>query len=246
MDSDDYIPENFCEQLIEAQKRFGEDAFLWTGVRIVSENGAVAEQNIQYSDSECDVLQRRDVLKLSAKALLNAPYNKLYHTNIISNSHLRMDERISIAEDLLFNLKYLDVAGECKIVILNDVNYYYVRNGQVSLDYGYKKNYYNIHKEVLGELWKYCDVWQVPLEDIPLYYKRYWEYMQSAFSNLELEGCELSRFQKFCEKSKITADKHFQKSLLQQKNNHGRGSYLMWRTRIYLFVYLYEKVRKRA
>lgn len=245
VDSDDYIPENYCEQLVDAQKRFGEDAFIWTGVRIVSENSAVAEQNIRYSDSECDVLQRRDVLKLSAKSLLNSPCNKLYHANIIINNYLRMDERISLAEDLLFNLKYMDAVGECQIVILNDVDYCYVRNGQVSLDYGYKKNYYNIHKEVLGALWKYCNVWQAPMEDIPLYYKRYWEYIQNAFSNLEQEDCELSGFQKFLEKSKITADSHFQKSLLQQKKNFGRGSYLMWRSRIYLLVYLYEKVRKR-
>ncbi len=244
VDSDDFIPDDYCKRLLEAQKIWGEKAFVWTAVDVISENGAVPSENVKYSTAECDNLRRSDVLKLSAKSLLNSPCNKLYHTNIVINNHLRMNEGINIAEDLLFNLQYMDAIGEGTIVILNDVSYYYVRNGQASLDYGYKKNYYTIHKRILGKLWEYCHVWQVPAEDVPLYYQRYWDYMQGAFSNLEREECRLSKFQVFWERSKITADRYFQKSLVQHKNEFGRGSYLMWRSRVYLFVYIYERVRK--
>ena len=244
VDSDDMIPNDYCECVIGAQKKWGENAFIWTGVDIISDNGAVPAKSIKYSTAEYDAIRRSDVLKLSAKSLLNSPCNKLYHTNIVINNHLRMNERISIAEDLLFNLQYMDAIGEDPIVILNDVSYYYVRNGQASLDYGYKKNYYDIHKKILDILWKCCHVWQVPAEDISLYYQRYWDYMQGAFSNLISEDCKLSKFQKFWEKSKITADGYFQKSLVQHKNEFGRISYLMWRSRIYLLVFLYERIRK--
>ena len=244
VDSDDYIPKDYCEQLIKAQNKFESDTFVWSGVDTISDNGMVAMQNVQYSAAQYDIVKRSDVLKLSAKFLLNSPCNKLYCTNIVKNNHICMDEHISIAEDLLFNLKYMDAAGNCSIVIVNQAKYCYVRNGQDSLDYGYVKNYYNIHKKVLYILWKYSLLWKVPAEDISLYYKRYWDYMQSAFYNLEREGCKLNGFQKFWEKSKITADKHFQKSLLLHKSEFGRGSYFMWRSRIYLFVYLYEKIRE--
>lgn len=243
VDSDDYLPEFYVEELVKAQEEFGETAFCWTASQIISENGSVKEERLFYSEEICAVTGRRDVLKFSARGLLNSPCNKLYHMDIIKKKHLRMKEEISIAEDLLFNLQYLDAAGECEIVILNKVSYYYVRNGQASLDYGYKKNFYAIHKEVLGVLWNYCEKWQVPKEDIPLFYKRYWEYMQSAFANLEERSCPLSGFEKFVEKSRITVDKHFQKSLTQKKETMGRGSYLMWKSRIYLLAWLYEKIR---
>lgn len=244
VDSDDYLPEFYVEELVKTQEEFGETAFCWTAMQIVSENQSMREEWISYSEEICSVADRRDVLKFSARYLLNSPVNKLYHTDIIKKRQLRMKEEISIAEDLLFNLQYLDAAGECQVVILNKVPYYYVRNGQVSLDHGYKKNYYAIHKEVLGILWNDCGKWQVPKEDIPLFYKRYGEYMQNAFANLEEKNCPLSGFARFAEKSRITADRHFQKSLTQKKGTMGRGSYLMWKSRIYLFVWLYEKARQ--
>ncbi|MBQ9135760.1 MAG: glycosyltransferase family 2 protein [Lachnospiraceae bacterium] len=246
VDSDDYLPENYVEELVQTQKEFGEEAFVWTALQIVSENGSTKEEWLAYAKEKCSIAGRKDVLKFSARYVLNSPVNKLYHTNIIRENHLRMDENISIAEDLLFNLHYLEAAGECPVIILNQVPYYYVRNGQVSLDHGYKKNYYKIHKTVLNILWDYCKKWQVPKEDIPLYHKRYWEYMQNAFANLEYKNCSLNGFQKFAEKSRITADRHFQKSIVQKKDTLGRGSYLMWRSRIYLFVWLYEKFRRKS
>lgn len=243
VDSDDYLPLNYVEEMVKAQKEFGEEAFVWTALQIVSENGSMKEEWLAYGEEERSIATRKDVLKFSARYVLNSPVNKLYHRHIIKENRLRMDENLSIAEDLLFNLQYLDAAGGCSVIILNRVLYYYVRNGQVSLDHGYKKNYYKIHKKVLGMLWEYCKSWQVSGEDIPLFYKRYREYMQNAFSNLEYKNCSLSRFGKFMEKSRITADKHFQKSLIQQRETMGRGSYFMWRSRIYLLVWLYEKIR---
>jgi len=243
VDGDDYLPDDYCESLIKAQTEAGEDAFCWTALRIVSENNSVAEQNLVYEKAERSVAERCDVLKFSARYLLNSPVNKLYHADIIKRHGLAMEEKISIAEDLLFNLQYLDAAGNCRIVILNQVPYYYVRNGQVSLDNRYRKNFYAIHKKILGALWDYCQKWQAPPEDIPLFFTRYWEYMQNAFANLESAGCPLSGFAKFVEKSRITADGYFQKSLLQKKGTMGRGSYLMWRSRVYLLAWLYEKIR---
>ena len=243
VDSDDYLPLNYVEEMVKAQNEFGEEAFVWTAIRVISENNSIPESCYFYDEEKYTEVCRKDVLKLSAKYLLNSPVNKMYLREVLNQNNLRMKQDISIAEDLLFNLQYLDAVGEVPIVVLNQVTYYYVRNGQPSLDSGYRKNYYAIHKMVLGKMWKYIKKWQVPKEDIPLFHKRYWEYMQSSFANLECKKCSLNSFGKFVEKSRITADRHFQKSLVQKKDILGRGSYLMWRSRIYLFAWLYEKIR---
>lgn len=244
-DCDDYLPQDFCAAMLQAQKEYGEEAFIWTALRIVSENGTVAEEELKYEENFCSHADRGDVLKFSARYLLNSPVNKLYHGDIIRKASLRMNEAMSIAEDLLFNLEYLDAAGNCPVVILNSVPYFYVRNGEVSLDHGYRAGYYQIHKQVLGKLWDYCSKWQVPKEDIPLYYSRYWEYMQAAITNVDFAGNKLSKRQKYIEKSHIIWDSHFQKSLQYQKSWMGRGSYLMLRSRQYFLVWIYSKIRSK-
>ena len=155
-----------------------------------------------------------------------------------------MDEQLSIAEDLLFNLHYLELAGRCKIAILNHISYYYVRNGQNSLDSGYRQNYYEIHQKVLAELWEKCIEWQVPQEDYPLYDQRYWEYMQAALQNQEYKDCPLTLTQKIRENSRIISDKRFQKCLLVHKAQMGRINYRLLRTGSYFLVWHYGKMRK--
>lgn len=244
VDCDDYLPEDFCAALLEAQKKYGKDAFVWTALQIVSENGVVSEEELRYEETPCSFAGRRDVLKFSARYLLNSPVNKLYHGEIIRKTSLHMNEEISIAEDLLFNLEYLDAAGECPVVILNNIPYFYVRNGEVSLDHGYREGYYKIHKQVLGKLWNYCEKWEIPTEDRSLYYSRYWEYMMAALANNNCADSPLSFWQRIWENGKVYKDKNFQKSLKTKKRTMGRGSYFTMRTRSGIIVWLYEKVRQ--
>ena len=168
VDCDDYLPFDYCQALMDAQKKYGDDTFCWTSLQVISENCSVEQTKFSYAEETISLAERSDVLKFSARYVLNSPTNKLYHRDIVEKGRLRMDEQLSIAEDLMFNLHYLELAGRCKIAILNHISYYYVRNGQVSLDSGYRKNYYAIHQSVLTELWDKCIEWQVPQEDYPL------------------------------------------------------------------------------
>ncbi len=241
-DSDDYLPPDYCQRLLEEKYRGGERTIVWAALQVVSENHRIAEQKYCFDESPVSFLTRKDVLKLSMKYLINSPVNKLYDLQLIHENRLYMNEKISIAEDLLFNLQYLALFGDCKIIVLNDLTYFYVRNGMISLDHGYRQNYYGIHKDVLGRLWKYCETWQVPKEDYPLYYLRYWEYMQSALANNNMKQSGMGWFKRMHENSKILRDKAFQKALSYKKNTMGRGSYLTLRSGCYALVWLYEKL----
>lgn len=244
VDSDDYLPVDFCRGLIEAKKKWGDDTFVWTALQVVSENNTIAERKFYFDDEPFSLLTRKDVLKLSMKYLLNSPVNKLYDMKIIRENNLHMDESIQIAEDLLFNLHYLDKAGDCDIVVLNDLTYYYVRNGQISLDYGYKNYFYEIHQMILQKLWDYSQKWKVPMEDHPLYFYRYWDYMQSALANNNMKQTNSTWFRMMRENSRILRDKYYQKSLVYKRETMGKGSYLVLKTKCFFLVWLYEKIRK--
>lgn len=245
VDSDDYIPLDYYQSMVETKTRLGEDIFVWTALKVVSENRSIAEQKFYYGDEDCSLLTRKDVLKLSMRCLINSPVNKLYLLEVIKKHGILMDASISIAEDLLFNLQYMDAVGYCKIAVLNNVTYFYVRNGQVSLDHGYRKGYYETHQRVLNQLWDYAKKWNSPEEDEPLYFSRYWEYMQSAIDNNESPHSGLSWLAKIKENSKVIRDEKFQKCLEYRKDTMGKGTYLSYKTKSYFFVWLYYMVRRK-
>lgn len=241
VDSDDYLPLHYCESMLAAKQQWGENTFIWSAFKVVSDNRRVAEEKISYSTDVFSVLCRKDVLKLSFRGLLNSPCNKLYSVKAIHDNNLYMDESISIAEDLLFNLHYLDALGNCNIVALNQLFYCYVRNGKESLDHGYRRDYYVIHKKVLQQLWEYCIRWQVSSSDIPLYYYRYWDYMQSAIRNIECS--KSSFFKKIIENNRILINSKYQRCIRYKKNSIGRGTYMLMKSRCYIFVWIYTKIR---
>lgn len=243
IDSDDDLPYDFCEILLNAQRQNGAEAFVLSGFQTVTDE-TKPDKGVctQYSDREKDILYRKDFLKLSGKYLLNSPWNKLFHTDIVRKNQLQMEKGLSIAEDLQFVMQYLDVMGDVPVIVCNTAKYHYYRTGQASLDNCYRANYYKIHRRILEDQFAYAQKWQVPTEDYEIFYSRYWEYMQSAFSNLKLADGRLSPKEIRQEKGKILHDPFFQESLKQKKGTMGRAGYYAMRSRSCLLLCLYEKI----
>lgn len=243
VDSDDALPKDFCETLMHAQNANGKEAFVWSGCQTVTGISEAGKgECIQYSNQDIDRLSRRDILKLSGKYLLNSPWNKLFHTDIIRNSKLRMEEGLNIAEDLQFVMQYMDACGDVPVIICNTAYYYYYRVGQASLDNSYRDNYYDIHRRILKDQFFYAKQWQAPKEDYDIFYNRYWEYMQSAFANLKLADSRLSAKEIRREKRKILHDSFFQKSVKKKKGTMGRAGYYALHSKSVLLLWLYEKL----
>lgn len=242
-DSDDYLPEDYLERLMQTQKKYGEDAFVWNGFGVVDGTDETMTEIIRYNEAETAECSRKDLFRFSGRYLLNSPWNKLFHRDVIEKNHLRMEEGLNIAEDLQFNMQYLDACGDVPVVICNTVQYRYVRTGQESLDNCYRAGYYDIHKRILTEQYRYAEKWRVPGEDYDLFYKRYWEYMQSALANLKLAGDRLSHAEIQKEKKKILCDAFFQESLKRKKGSMGRVGYYAMRSR---FVWLYDLYERRS
>ncbi len=78
---------------------------------------------------------------LYREILLPSPCNKLYVLSIIREHTIRFDETISMGEDLLFNLDYLQVCSS--VYILADPLYTYVSHGNTSLSRGYIDEFYS-------------------------------------------------------------------------------------------------------
>ena len=75
------------------------------------------------------------------------PWNKLFKTSIIKGNNIRFNEDLSLGEDLLFNLNYLDKSNGTIVVINKPLNYY-LRTEKESLDNKYYPDLYEIYNKI--------------------------------------------------------------------------------------------------
>ena len=149
LDSDDrYCPSylsTFRQMILENPEY---DHF-WCGYRTVSDdpedNGMVAKLK---DEGRIVLSDRRKIMSLFESDLLASPVNKAYRAEVIKKHELHMRIGLSLGEDLLFNLDYLEHAPNTKILIYNDALYEYYCFTSESLNHKYRKDL----KEIYGEL----------------------------------------------------------------------------------------------
>lgn len=79
----------------------------------------IFEQNVLESH-----IKKEEIASVYKKWLLNAPWNKLYNTELIKRKKIKFEPWCSMGEDLIFNLKYLSVM-QGSICIINKPLYLY-------------------------------------------------------------------------------------------------------------------------
>ena len=97
------------------------------------------------------------------------PWNKLFDSDIIINNNIRFREDLSLGEDLVFNLEYLDKTNG-RILVINEPLYFYYNGSRDSLKSKYYPHLLNIYEFTNKELIKYIKKWDCSNDQISLYY----------------------------------------------------------------------------
>lgn len=123
VDSDDYIDINMIQKLYDGIKKCE-----------LSVCGFVNYFDNEEKDGPSPfgntngLKTRNEYLKIMSKYLYSvyfgALWNKLYLSEIIMKNNIRFDDKISFAEDFIFNIKYLEYVTKVSIVH-NNLYYYY-------------------------------------------------------------------------------------------------------------------------
>lgn len=238
IDSDDYVLETYLEKILQELFRESETAFVWTSINIVSSSG----RQMKYCSvpEHTKKLSRKDVYKLSKYGLLNSPYCKLYKRSILQENRILFPCNIHIAEDLLFNLQYLDAIQDQPIVVLEDVAYQYVRY-EGSLDNRYIPDYWELHQKILAQLKRKAEEWEVPKEDMFFYYERYWDYVQHALNNTMSEQNKKTDKEKRTFNDQILKQEEVKQCIRVMKGKIRRREYFFYR---YLNYTCYDLMKK--
>ncbi|MCM1500956.1 MAG: glycosyltransferase family 2 protein [Clostridium sp.] len=140
LDSDDYIPPQYLYSMVSAMSnKKGREEPVSTFCFFT------ADDDIEDEKLEClgrDRLGYNDALKLYCEGLLNPPWNKLFDRKIVMDYKIRFPESISLGEDLLFNIAYIQTKEIDEYIVLRGLNYFYRKQNRNSLTQKFHPDYF--------------------------------------------------------------------------------------------------------
>ena len=247
-DSDDYLSEFYLQELLALAEQYPEYDNIWCGFSIVSDyQGTSVGRSVFSEDASFSLCGTEDFVDLHKKWLDPSPWNKLYVNDILKSHNIIFDTDISVGEDLLFNLKYLDCSNK-KIALLNKTVYNYVRDGKESLDNKYYPNLFDVYKKVHTKMYKYGEKWGLndeSLNEILIF--AFYKY-EAALENTFSKDNNISKEEKYKYNNTILNSCEFQKAFKCAYKDLNILYKLAYTTKNYRFVRIVQsfiKILKR-
>ena len=130
VDADDYIRPHMTEIMVQTIKKQEAQMAVCGYVRVFSK---IKLGNVKKEHYSCysNVEYIQNTIKDPGHYYYGVVWNKLYLNEIIQRNHLRFNQAVSLGEDFLFNLSYLNCIQ--KVTVLSKRLYCYNRSGHNSL-----------------------------------------------------------------------------------------------------------------
>lgn len=236
VDSDDYLESNYLKELIETKKKYPDFDNVWCGFQTVEDyynNNKKAydvERDNDYSFSDLN-----SIMDLFEKWFVQMPWNKLYKTKTIVENSIVFPPELSLGEDYIFNLRYLDCTNG-KIVVINKPLYDYLRDGKESLDNKYYPNLLEIYRRLNSETEKYAQKWKLSEEQISKMYNSFFFRLEAVLRNTFNENNKSSLRTKLKYNNRILKSSDFRESM-DKMNAHIHPFYrFAYKSKNYIFV----------
>lgn len=131
-DADDVVSPNWAAYLVEGVEQFPE--------AIVACDCARFHTDAELQDWDADEIaqyERSSYYQLYKSGLSGFLWNKVFERERIENNYICFDESVSVAEDVLFNVKYIQ---KCKDIVFIPFKLYYYRQIETSATGRYRPN----------------------------------------------------------------------------------------------------------
>lgn len=244
VDSDDYINQDYLKMLVEAKINNEHSNNIWCGLNIVSDyNNTIIKKHYYAENQDLSSSSVKDIMTLTEKMLVASPCNKLYNTNILKKNNIRMRKGLSLGEDVIFNLEYLDCT-DGKILIINQCLYNYAYALRESLDNKYYSNLLDIHTTVHSTFDFYikkwnCDELQKQKNINAMFYK-YEVVLSNTFSKKNKD----SFIKKMKYNKSILSSAHFKEAFDNCNCTINRFYRIAYKNKSAFLIYVLNKVVK--
>ena len=180
VDSDDYVCTVYLEELVKCKNKKKSDN-VWCSF-IPTDSYEVSKSYLSKTELTYKSYKRSDIMLLHSKWLDACPFCKLYSKRLIEVGNLRFNESISIAEDLLFNLEYIDLS-EGNITVVEGQLYFYVNINEESLTKKFHKDLKTAYLFLMSEMENYLVRWNCSTIDMDAFYNYSYFLFESVLEN---------------------------------------------------------------
>ncbi len=214
LDSDDVYDSKYLADFYELIREHPDKEHFWCGYQYVLNNGKQNGRIIILNHSDrVSISERAMLMTLQDKELVAPIWNKVYVRDVLVKNHIGMPPDLSLGEDYLFNLEYLDCCNCPEIVVLNEANYGYYVFSDESLNFKFRSDLWSIYNRLLDATIKALRSWQVPKEQRKRYYNiAFYMYDQVLRNTFHAKNRE-SVVKKIRYNNRILRSRRFRKAL---------------------------------
>ena len=219
VDSDDELASHSLKKILKKMESEKYDFLIANHKRILKDSkGKLIEKIPQVEHIKYDNAEGiwKDIVRLLNNGIINSPCGRIYKRSILETNHIKMDERLSMGEDLQFNLSYLEYANS--LLIIPDILYIY--NTQNSLlTKLYRPSMFDERKKSIELLKNHFLKHKIGLNLI------YFLYLKLFFANVMQEN---EHKKKFLERKKLIQTLLKKSEVKKAKKNYVPDSIFSW------------------
>lgn len=211
-DSDDYLEPEYLETLLQTARDHPSYEHIWCCFQTVSGSDRENARPNYVLHDPVSFYSVKEIMTLHAMWLDTSPWNKLFNANIIKQNHLRFAENLSLGEDFLFNLSYLDCSSQQRIAVIAQPLYNYRLRKEDSLGTKYRVDLFEIYKHLNNQCHLYLNKWNVPPSQWNLQYNNEFYMYEKVFRN-NMRAPEKTKAEKIRLNSTLMRENTFRKIL---------------------------------
>ena len=207
LDSDDQYEQNYLEVMNSVISVYPEYDHYWCGYSVITQNGEEKGKKVwQNASGEVSITDRSQLMDEPLR-LLSAPlWNKAFRREIVCSFGLKMDQSISLGEDLLFNYSYIDCA-EPQIVMIDQALYRYTEADNHSLNSKYRHDLKNVYDILDETILMYLQKWGASNQQMNAFYKsRFWHLEQVLRNTFRVENTASAKDKRAYNNSILSSD----------------------------------------
>ena len=210
IDSDDIVTPDYVSDFMNAREKYPDAGHIWCGFEWSSNQ----KKCIYSEDEPVSLVDRDHYFELAEKILTQSPCLRIYDVSLLRQHRIKMIEDLSLTEDMLFNLAYLDRVPSKKIGIVNAANYIYLDTDADSLNHKYRENLKEIYDYLLDTIWRYMNQWELTDADsVTKYYDTVYYKSVEILNNTFHPQNTMSYFDKIRFNNEILRSQRFIDSL---------------------------------
>lgn len=239
IDSDDLVTPDYISDFMDARKKYPDVGHIWCGFEWSSQN-----EECIYSDKEpVSLVDRDDYFDLAGKILTQSPCIRVYDVSKLKKNNIRMITDLSLTEDLLFNLEYMDVVPSKKICVLNRANYIYLDSDSGSLNHRFRSDLREIYDNMLETVWQYACKWGLKdTHSIAEYYNTVYYKCVEVLCNTFHSNNKMTYLKKIKYNNDIIRSDRFINALSSMSISIPNRLRKAYKTKNYFWVRFYERM----